>query len=138
MLALDYLAALAITWLHITRNGAPTTPVFPGLPDMREWPEPSVPLDVLEQNPDVRRALLGARPVPGSGDAVEVFGDNVELLKPKSTDPALPGIPVKLAFTWRYEVRERDQDIDCGVTLEFGDAIEVAAIGEVFSGELLS
>ncbi|HSI81491.1 MAG TPA: DUF3892 domain-containing protein [Solirubrobacterales bacterium] len=135
ILVLDYLAALALAWLHAERRAAAGSPVatagFPVPPaGFSAWPEPTVPRVVLEHLPEVRRALLASRPLP-AGD-VDAFGGDVELSKPPTPAPALPP-PASSTMVWErtYRVRESDRDVYTGITLEWGDEYEIEASGEI-------
>jgi hypothetical protein len=135
-LAYDYLAAIAVAWLHERRAAGAGTPVAtPGFPvaptDVSSWAAPVVPQLVLERLPEVRRVVLGDRPLP-SGD-VDAFGPLVDSRKPPVPRVSVPPVgPLLGEFT--YDVPESARDVFTGIMLQWGDAYEIEATGEIWAG----
>jgi Protein of unknown function (DUF3892) len=139
-LVIDYLAGVALAWLHARRRadaGAPVaTPGFPTPPaSFSGWPAPVVPRLVLENLPEVRRVVLGDRPLP-AGD-VDLFSPRLPTRKPEAPPaPVPPHGPLVGEFT--YVVAESARDVFTGITLEWGDEYEIEATGEIRSGAFLA
>lgn len=139
-LVVDYLAAMALAWLHARRSGDQGRPVLtPGFPtppqDFTTWPAPVVPRVVLERLPEVRGVVIGGRPVPRAD--VDVFSSQLETRKPPVPVPQLPSAgPMIGEFT--YVVAESARDVFTGITLEWGDEYEIEASGEIWAGVALT
>ncbi|WP_405064966.1 DUF3892 domain-containing protein [Kribbella sp. NBC_01510] len=138
-LAVDYLSAMALAWLHVSRRAAAGIPVatsgFPVLPSFTAWPAPAVPRVVLERLPEVRRVVLGDRPLPATD--VDVFSPTVQSRK-ASTPPPVLSSARQLVGTFTYAVAESARDVFTGITLEWGDEYEIAATGEIRAGLALA
>ena len=139
-LAVDYLEALALAWLHASRSadaGAPVrTAAFPVPPtDFSVWPTPAVPGVVLERLPEVRRVVLGDRAVPQSD--VDLFAPGPQTRRASPPPPQVPSTGSFLG-AFRYDVPERARDVFTGIVLEWGDEYEIDADGEIWGGVALT
>jgi hypothetical protein len=134
-LAVDYMAAMALAWLHARRRADAGTPVatagFPVPPSFTAWPTPTVPRVVLERLPEVRRVVLGDRPVPATD--VDVFSPALQTRKPPTPPPLVPN-PGPLVGEFTYVVAESARDVFTGITLQWGDDYEIEATGEIWAG----
>jgi hypothetical protein len=140
-LVIDYLAGVALAWLHAQRAfaaGAPiTTSGFPMPPtSFPRWPKPTVPRIVLERLPEVRRAVLGDRAIP-TGDALDLFSSGVATRKQDPPTIILPD-PGPLVGEFIYTVAESARDVFTGITLQWGDEYEIESTGEIWAGGALT
>lgn len=145
-LALDYVAALSLAWLHAERMALQGTPVtVPGFPvpptSFASWPTPSVPEVVLDNLPEVKRAFLGTRSSvppecvlpPESCNAfgftcVDAFCPSLDLEKPAIPAPVLPPMPATLVFDGQIDVPESSGDVLVplpGGGVQWGDAVQI-------------
>jgi len=139
LLALDYLSALALAWLHAERRGAAiTVPEFPVPPQsFATWPAPTVPAAVLEHLPEVRNVVFGSGRLPREIKDVDLFAPQLDLSKPAVPQPLLPPRPTELIFEREYTIRPGLLgDLHTGVTLKWGDEYEIEAEGEIWAGDI--
>ena len=96
-IALDYMAALSVAWLHAERQTSLGRPVtiagFPVVPqNVLAWPVPTVPQIVLQKLSEVRRVFLGKNAVPPN-QALDVFSNTVSVHVPALQQPLPPSLP---------------------------------------------
>ena len=145
---LDYMAALALAWLHFKRRAEAGNPVttqnFPALPNnILFWPPPAVPqavvqraqsneiilpVEAIQQNPNPQLTDSGAL----------LFNDPRPPAKSTEPAPILPQRPTQLIFDKRITVQESDTDVGTGITLHSGDEYEFEADGSISAGVLLT
>jgi hypothetical protein len=138
---LDYLAGLSMAWLYAKRRADWGDPVrtadFPVLPPGPDWPSITVPSAVLNALPGVKDAV-GA----GGGQDVDLFSEDLgrKLHKPAVPLPVLPppGQNRTLTDDTTVLIRDTDGDVDTGITLSFGDELEISATGTITAPELFA
>ncbi|HEU5321583.1 MAG TPA: DUF2934 domain-containing protein [Methylomirabilota bacterium] len=156
LLAVDYMSALALAWLHVRRQaerGTPvTTPGFPRLPDPALWPNASVPSSVIAA---VQAGGSGAPVLPlgaiqsgrlvQDGQGANLFLDPV----PRSPEPAPILPPVGTILKEKtvvvpesggdVAVREVDGDPSTAIIVRNGESVAIDAVsGDIWAGVFLT
>ena len=140
-LAMDYLSALALAWLHAKRRAAAGTPIAtPGFPiqphNFTAWPVPVVPAIVLKHLQEVRKVVLGSSPLPETD--IDLFDPLRDNAKPAVPPPVLPSHPTELIFSSEYFLSPTQSlDLQTGVILKWGDEYEIEAEGSIWAGDIL-
>ena len=145
---LDYMAALALAWLHVKRRAEAGTPVttqgFTTLPNnILFWPQPAVPQAVVEKAQSNQIILpveaIQQNPNPQFTDSSALlFSDPRPPAKSTEPVPILSQRPTRLIFDKRITVRESDKDVDTGITLRSGDEYQFEADGSIWAGVVLT
>ncbi|GAB7186751.1 hypothetical protein ATKI12_6582 [Kitasatospora sp. Ki12] len=141
--ALNYMAALALAWLHSKRQEESGNPVgsdieFPEPPsnDLR-FLDPTVPRDVLQDS----SFILPKEDIFGDGielGDVTLFGSSIfgksdepaPILKPSKDKVIAGGTPVTVKVT------EATREVDTGIDIQPEDEIEISASGKIWAGVL--
>ena len=147
---LDYMAALALTWLHTKRRVDAGTPIpseigFPTVPaPATNWPPATIPGYVYDAAQEGNIALPVQAIPPFDGeirpDDIDVFGGADTPSKPKE-DPRVklkPESQKQLVDVRQWTVRESDSVVDTGADILPEDTISFSASGEIWSGVWLA
>jgi hypothetical protein len=143
--ALQYMAALALAWLHAKRRADVGTPLppeleFPTPPAASTaFPEPRVPqvvLDAAETGelglpPDTWGARIGGPPAGG-----ELFGGQAVPPKREEAPPPdlKPSDQKQLVTDRTIDVFEADSNVDTEIDLRTEDELRIDATGEIWAG----
>jgi hypothetical protein len=142
---LDYMAALALTWLHTKKRIDNGTPIpsevgFPTVPaSTTNWPPATIPGYVYDAAASGNITLpLDAIPWEGEirPDDIDVFGGAEPLLKPTEDPPVKlkPENEKQLVDVRQWTVRESDSLVDTGAAILPEDTITFNASGEIWAG----
>jgi hypothetical protein len=146
--ALDFMTALALSWLHAKRRADAGSPVatagFPSLPDPSVWPPAAVPRVVIEKAGANEIVLpldqiQRTEPLQLTAAGADLFFDEEPPPKSAELPPILKASSDKQLEidTW-VTVRESDRDVDTGIELEYQDEYEIDANGEIWAGVALT
>lgn len=131
VLALDYLAALALAWFHALRTpGAPAVIAPPSRAAWQALPEPVVPALVMRHLPEVRQAAAGSAPIPvGDWPLFSGGGDQPKQVFRRAT--LIPPVPPGPAWEYTYIVGRWMRDVPTGLVLQDGHDYQIEATGTV-------
>lgn len=146
---LDFMAALALAWLHTKRHSEQGTPIptqisFPSIPaSSTKWPPATIPGHVYDAVVS-GNITLPRDAIPWEGEItpndIDVFGDAEPPLKPAEDPPVKlkPENQKQLVDVRQWTVRESDSVVDTGADILPEDTISFAASGEIWAGVILT
>ena len=139
--SLDYMASLALAWLHAKRNSDSgsviTITEFPStLPEVSSWPAIGVPKQVIE---DAQITLpsekIQVNPSPHLEDNIaQLFVDDEPPQKSEVPRPIISNPVLQLLYDKWVTVNESDGDKSTGIVFQSGDEYEFEATGSIWPG----
>lgn len=131
VLAMDYLAALALAWLHGQRTpGVPAAVQPPGQQKWQAMPEPVVPALVLRHFDATRRAARAPFPAPTADwPLFSGAGDSARDGAPVAN--VVPPVPSGPPWEYTFLVGRWMGDVPTGIELQDGHDFQFEATGTV-------
>lgn len=145
---LDYMASLALAWLHTKRRIENGTPIpteigFPTVPSSTtKWPPATIPGEVYDAAV-AGGIALPTQTVPWEGeirpDEIDVFG-GAETTSKSAVPPVeqKPEDQKQVVLSQTFRVRESDSRVDTGIDILPEDTITFNASGDIWAGVLLT